>query len=288
MKRILITGADSYIGNSFEKWVKQWPDEYSVDTVDMRDGSWREKDFSGFDVVFHVAGIAHVSRSPKLKDLYYKVNRDLTIETAKKAKNEGVKQFIFMSSIIVYGESKSLKPVVITKDTIPKPTGFYGNSKLQAEQGIKKLENDQFKIIILRPPMIYGPGSKGNFPKLIKLAKITPIFPDFHNQRSMLYIDNLCEFIKLVIEKESSGVFFPQNEDYADTAELMKQLAKLHGKKIYLVKWMVPFVYLASPFLKQINKMFGSLVYEKLISDGFGEKYQVIGLQETLAKVVAV
>jgi len=199
MKKILITGANSYIGTSLEKWLEQYPEKYSVDTIDMKDKRWKEKSFTGYDVVFHVAGIAHISTDPKMEDLYYKVNRDLAIVTAKKAKKEGVKQFIFMSSIIVYGDSSSDKRI-IDRNTIPKPSNFYGDSKLQAEKGIKPLESDEFKIVILRPPMIYGKDSKGNYPKLAKAAKKLPIFPDIDNQRSMLHIDNLCEFIKLMID----------------------------------------------------------------------------------------
>jgi nucleoside-diphosphate-sugar epimerase len=166
MKKILITGANSYIGTSFEKYVSQWPDKYIVDTVDMIDGTWKQKDFSKYDVVFHVAGIAHVSPNPKLKELYYKVNRDIAIETAKKAKLEGIKQFIFMSSIIVYGESGRInEKKIINRDTVPRPANSYGDSKLQAEKGIKALENNRFKVVILRPPMIYGKGSKGNYNK---------------------------------------------------------------------------------------------------------------------------
>jgi UDP-glucose 4-epimerase len=196
MKKILITGANSYIGTSLEKWLERYPDRYSIDTVDMRSDEWKEKDFSKHDVVFHVAGIAHVSSDPKMEDLYYKVNRDLTIETAKKAKIEGVKQFIFMSSIIVYGDSSNInRKKVIDKNTVPLPSNFYGNSKLQAEDGIRPLESDDFKVVILRPPMIYGKGSKGNYPKLAKMAQKLPVFPDIDNKRSMLHVDNLCEFI---------------------------------------------------------------------------------------------
>lgn len=164
---------------------------------------------AGYDVVFHVAGIAHVSSDPKMEDLYYKVNRDLTIETAKKAKAEGVKQFIFMSSIIVYGDSSSSKRV-IDANTVPAPSNFYGNSKLQAEQGIKDLEADNFKIVVLRPPMIYGKGSKGNYPRLANISTKLPVFPDIDNERSMLHIDNLCEFIKVMIDYEEAGLFFPR------------------------------------------------------------------------------
>ncbi|MBQ8448191.1 MAG: NAD-dependent epimerase/dehydratase family protein, partial [Clostridia bacterium] len=159
MKRILITGANSYIGTSFENYMKQWVDEYSVDTVDMIDGTWREKDFGEYDVVFHVAGIAHKKETKENAELYYKVNRDLAIETAKKAKKDGVKQFIFLSSMSVYGMDTG----VITKDTVPTPKSNYGKSKLQAEEGMKELADDDFKICTIRPPMVYGEGCKGNY-----------------------------------------------------------------------------------------------------------------------------
>nr|WP_321305822.1 NAD-dependent epimerase/dehydratase family protein [uncultured Sphaerochaeta sp.] len=273
MKRILITGANSYVGTNVERWLNKEPDKYHVDIIDMIDGSWREKDFSGYDVVFHVAGIAHVDAKKNMESLYYKVNTDLTIETAQHAKKCGVKQFIFMSSIIVYGESKSLKPVVITRETEPKPNGFYGNSKLQAEIGIKKLEDQDFKVVILRPPMIYGPGSKGNFPKLIALAKKTPIFPAYHNQRSMLYIDNLCEFVRLVIDNEERGVFWPQNREYVDTCEVVRKVAEEAGHKIWVTKLLNPFVVLGALFIPRLSKVWGTLVYEKeLIIGNIAEK----------------
>jgi UDP-glucose 4-epimerase len=282
MKKILITGANSYIGSSFEKWVEQWPDKYAVDTVDMIDGSWKEKDFSGYDVVFHVAGIAHVSADPKMEDLYYKVNCDLTIEAAKKAKNEGVKQFIFMSSIIVYGDSSHInKRRVIDKNTIPEPSNFYGNSKLQAEDGIKPLENDKFKIVIIRPPMIYGKGSKGNYPKLASYAQKLPLFPNVDNERSMLHIDNLCEFIRLMIENNEQGLFFPQNEEYVKTAEMVKLISETHGKKIMLIKGFNPLLKLMGNFVGVVNKAFGNLVYEKSMSE-YKENYRIRDLQESI------
>ena len=277
MKRILITGADSYIGMSFEKWVAQWPDEYHVDTVDMIGDAWREKDFSGYDVVFHVAGIAHVSRNPKLKDLYYKVNRDLTIEAAEKAKSEGVKQFIFMSSIIVYGSKISY----ITKDTKPNPDNFYGDSKLQAEEGLLPLEADSFKVVILRPPMIYGPGSKGNFPKLVKLAKKLPIFPDYNNKRSMLFISNLTEFIRKAIDIQLVGFAFPQNSQYICTSNLVREISRLSQKKIFFIKVFNPLITLFKNNIVILNKMFSDLIYDKTMSE-YNFNYQKINFLKSL------
>ena len=233
MKKILITGADSYIGTSFENYISKF-EGYTVDTVDMIDGTWREKDFSDYDAVFHVAGLAHSdvgNVSEEVKQKYYAVNTYLTIETAEKAKKDGVRQFIFMSSAIVYGDSAPIgKTKIITKDTPVSPANFYGDSKVQAELGLKKLEDENFNVVILRPPMIYGKGSRGNYPILSKLAQKCPVFPYINNERSMLYIENLAEFVRLMIENNETGVFHPQNNEYSNTSELIKLIAEAHGK----------------------------------------------------------
>ncbi len=280
MKKILITGANSYIGTSVEKWLAKEPDKYHVETVDMRDESWKDKDFSKFDVVFHVAGIAHVSSDSKLEDLYYKVNRDLAIETAKKAKAEGVKQFIFMSSIIVYGDCRDTNGV-IDKYRVPVPNNFYGNSKLKAEQGIIPLESSTFKIVIIRSPMIYGKGSKGNYPKLANIAQWIPLFPDIDNQRSMLHIDNLCEFIKMIIDFEDRGIFFPQNKEYVKISEMVKLIAEMHGKNVKLVKVFNPLLRLLGLKIGLINKVFGNLVYEQSMSE-YKVDYRIRDLRESI------
>jgi len=267
MKRILITGANSYIGTSFERWMARHRDGYQVDTVDTLNGEWKKKDFRGYDVVFHVAGIAHVDVKKGNKEQYYKVNRDLAIEMAKKARQEGVGQFIFMSSIIVYGERYTLaKPFYITKDTIPRPTNYYGMSKLMAERGILRLQSDGFNVVILRPPMVYGKGSRGNYSKLVKLVSICPVFPDIRNKRSMLYVDNLCEFVRLMIDNEEKGIFFPQDKKYVGTVELAREIARAKGKKVIITKALNPFIwilYIIPYSRKIISKAFGSMAYEK-------------------------
>jgi len=265
MKRILITGANSYIGTSVEKYLAQWPDQYQVDTIDMIDGSWREKSFAGYDSVFHVAGIAHQDSgkiTEERKQLYYKVNTDLTVETAKKAKADGVGQFIFMSSIIIYGASGKMgEKKVITLETKPAPEGAYGDSKLQAELGIKPLQDDNFAVCILRPPMIYGPGCKGNYLLLERAALILPFFPDIENERSMLRIDNLCEHIREVIDHRAFGVCFPQNPEYVNTSQMVQNIAKTHNRKIYMTKIFNPVLRLMSGRARIVDKVFGNLVY---------------------------
>ena len=264
MKKILITGANSYIGTSFESYIKEnFTEQYLVDTVDMLDGSWHEKSFTGYDSVFHVAGIAHQKETRENAHLYYEVNRDLVIKTAEKAKKEGVKQFIFLSSMSVYGKNTG----IITEETPIAPKSHYGKSKVEAEKGIKDLQDVEFQVAILRPPMIYGKGCKGNYQTLVKLALKLPIFPYVKNQRSMLYIENLCEFVRLLVDSGESGLFCPQNAEYSNTSKMVKMIAEAHGKKVRLIKgfgWLIKFF---SLFSKTLQKAFGTLVYEREIRE---------------------
>lgn len=285
MKKILITGKGSYIGTSVENWLLKTPGVYQVDTVDMKDDNWKTVSFSGYDVVFHVAGIAHVSADPKMKELYFAVNRDLTIETAKKARAEGVKQFIFMSSIIVYGNSARVgKEKWISVDTKEQPADFYGQSKLEAEKGILPLESESFKVAVIRPPMIYGKGSKGNYRRLSSLACKAPIFPDIKNCRSMLHIDNLCEFVKLLIEHEDSGIFYPQNREYVTTSELARMIAACHNKKLRLTGIFNPVIRACGRFVGIVNKVFGSMAYEKGMSEYWEYQYCVVDFEESIRR----
>ena len=267
MKRILITGANSYIGTSVEKYLSQWPEDYRVDTIDLVDGSWREKDFSGYDSVFHVAGIAHIN-AKKLdqaaRDLYWRVNAELPAEVAAKAKAAGVRQFIFLSSMSVYGEHGSIKkPVVITKDTKPAPRDIYGESKLAAEEVVRSLQADDFAVCVLRPPMIYGPGCKGNYPMLVKAALKLPFFPDIQNERSMLFIDNLCAYVKTLVDGSLSGIHFPQNSEYVCTSRMVAQIARDHGRRIRLTRLFNPILRLLSGKAGVVDKVFGGLVYAR-------------------------
>ena len=285
MKKILITGANSYIGTSIERYLAQWPQQYQVDTVDMVDGSWSERSFAGYDAVFHVAGIAHSDTgnvSEERKALYYKVNTDLTVETAKKAKAEGVGQFIFMSSAIVYGDSAPIgQQKVITADTPLAPANFYGDSKVQAEKGILPLNDDNFHVVVLRPPMIYGPGSKGNYPVLSKLAQKLPVFPKVANQRSMLYIGNLAEFVRLMIENREQGIFWPQNGEYSNTTELVRLIANAQGKNILIVPGLGWALKLLGHATGLVNKAFGSLSYDMELSR-YREDYRKYSLAESI------
>ena len=289
MINVLITGAGSYVGESVRRYILSTSSDFEIDAVDTMNDAWKEADFSKYDVVYHVAGIAHVNADPKMEPLYYKVNRDLTVDVARTAKAAGVKQFIFMSSQIVFHESQSLKSEVLTADTKENPNGFYGDSKLQAEKGLENLNPDlnlnEMKICILRPPMIYGPNSKGNFPRLVKLAQKTPLFPAWHNKRSMLYIDNLAEFVKQAILRELSGTFYPQNRELADTVEIIRYFAKANGHKVWITRLLNPFVWLGSFVLQPINKMFATYYYDPKMSK-VDFDYQLVSFEESLKRMV--
>ncbi len=298
MKKVLITGANSYIGVSFEEYVKEhYSSELVIDTVDMIDGSWRKKDFSAYDIVYHVAGLAHadvgkVDEATKAK--YYAVNTDLAIETCRKAKDDGVKQFVFMSSAIVYGDSAPYgKRRRITKNTKPKPSNFYGDSKWKADKGVRKLACDgnngerEYVVTVLRPPMIYGKGSKGNYPTLANMAKKLPIFPDVVNERSMLYIENLCEFLCQVMIRGEGGIFWPQNAEYSRTSSVVKFIAKSSGHKIIVSKLFNWVVSLASHIPGKIsglaNKAFGNQSYDQEMSI-YDFDYQIVTLKESIKR----
>ena len=295
-KKVLITGAGSYIGESFKEYAaEKYGDNFIIKDVDMLDGTWRDMDFSEFDIVYHVAGIAHAdvgNVDESIKEKYYAVNTDLAVEVCKKAKAEGVKEFIFMSSMIIYGDSAPYgKSKIIDENTVPKAANFYGDSKLQADVAVRELASDEFKVIVLRPPMIYGKGSKGNYPTLAKLAKKLPVFPDVDNKRSMLHIDNLCEFlcqIMLVKVTQDATVLIPQNSEWTKTTEMVKEIANVYNKKIVISKNLKPFVKIARVVPGKIrglvNKAFGNMVYATSVSEYPEINYEVVNLKNSIKR----
>lgn len=257
MKKVLVTGVNSYVGNSFAEWVEQYPEEYDVDRISVRDDKWKEIDLSAYDSILHVAGIAHKKETKENSSLYYKVNRDLTIALAEKAKKENVKQFVFLSTMSVYG----VEIGVIDENTRLNPKTYYGKSKKEAEKGIKAIETNDFKVAIIRPPMIYGKNCPGNYQRLRSLALKTPVFPDIDNRRSMIFINNLTEFLRLLILDQRHGLFCPQNKEYVNTAELVKEIAKVNQKKIMLTNIFTSLLKVTN--VNTANKVFGDLIYKK-------------------------
>ncbi len=262
MMRVLITGAQSYIGTSLRQWLPL--DAFEVAEICVKNAV-DPSVFARVDTVVHVAGIAHRKETAQDESLYFSVNVDLPVTIAQMAKQQGVKQFVFLSSMSVYGETVGN----ITRDTLPKPQSFYGQSKWQAEQALLQMETPSFRIAILRPPMIYGKGCKGNYPRLANLVCKVPFFPAVKNERSMLYIDTLCAFLQALIKSQQGGLFFPQNEAYVSTNELVTSIAKARNKSLYLVPcfgWLLAGL---STKIGFVGKVFGSLTYDQSMSDAF-------------------
>ncbi|MXQ48396.1 NAD-dependent epimerase/dehydratase family protein [Streptococcus pneumoniae] len=278
MKKVLITGANSYIGTSFEKWLEQSENDYHVDTLDMIDPKWREFDFSRYDSIFHVAAIVHKNERKMDPTLYDKVNRDLPMDLASIAKKAGVKQFIFLSSMSVYGNTHE----VITKETVEAPSTYYGKSKLAAEEALKTLQSETFNLLIIRPPMVYGPEATGNYTRLSKLSKITPLFPKVDNKRSMVYIDILLEFVRQSIDNNLSGIHFPQNQNFVTTSELVKTIREVNGKNTILTSLFNPLINLLIK-IGPISKLFGNLVYAQEMSQVEFD-YQVVDFYNSIVK----
>lgn len=292
MKKVLITGTNSYIGVSFENYVKEhYSSDLYTEAMDMIDGTWRGKSFVCYDIVYHVAGLAHAdvgNVSEEIKRKYYTVNTDLAIETAKKAKADGVKQFVFMSSAIIYGDSAPYrKQKMITADAEPSPANFYGDSKWQADKGVRELGSPDFTVTVLRPPMIYGNGSKGNYQILAAMAKKLPVFPDVQNERSMLYIENLCEFLCQVMIRGEGGIFWPQNAEYTRTSEMVRMIAEASGHKIGVSKawnWVVGLAHRIPGKTKDLtNKAFGNLSYDQSMSR-YDFEYQIVDLRTSIER----
>ncbi len=258
MKRILITGAKSYIGEAVKDYLLQEQGYYEVVVKDTMGWIPKPEDFYGFDVVFNVAGIAHIKETADNRHLYFDINRDLVVSIANNARKAGVKQFIALSSMSVYG----LTVGHITKKTKVNPVDAYGLSKAQADKKIRRLENDNFKFACLRPPMVYGKNCKGNYQILRKFVLKSFLFPNIKNERSMIYIGNLCEFVKKCIDKEMSGIFFPQNAQYVSTYNMVKNIAYINKEKIWFTPVFNFFIKICP--MNVIKKVFGSLTYEKV------------------------
>ena len=235
MKKILITGSGSYIGEKVKEYLLDYSDKYIVDMKDAIGWNPQVGDFLGYDVVFNVAGIAHIKETNENRHLYYDINRDLAVKIATSAKEAGVKQFILLSTMSVYGLTEGR----ICKDSKVNPQNAYGKSKAEADEVISSLSDKGFRFACLRPPMVYGKGCKGNYQSLRWFSLKSPLFPWYDNKRSMIYIGNLCEFVKRCIDEEKSGLFFPQNAEYTKTSEMVKLIAKCHGKRIRLIKVLI-------------------------------------------------
>ena len=267
MKRVLVTGKSSFIAGHFARHMEKYADEYAVELVSVRGDSWKNIDFSKYDAIIHAAGIAHVGYKDEMHDEYMKVNRDLTLDIARAAKAAGVKQFVFLSSIIIYGPAaKAGCTRYISAATRPAPENAYGESKLLAENGLREIAGDGFAVAILRLPMVYGNGCKGNYATLSKYADMLPLFPALCGFRSAVSVESLAEKLRICIEKRLSGTFFPQDREYMTTPGMLKTIRAARGKRTCitgLFNWVIRITANIGP----VKRIFGGIAYNKDLPD---------------------
>ena len=288
-KRVLVIGASSYIGDGFAKYAKG---RLYVDIVDSYEG-WKTAPFEEYDTVLMVAGLAHQKWTRKQrrtnKDLYFAINRDLAVAVAKKAKAGGIKQFIYLSSMAVYGQTEG----EISADTkpVPRNSDYYGLSKYQAEEALISVFRAKAdkplhcpdSLCIIRPPMVYGPGCPGKFSALVKVAKTLPFIPNIKNRRSMIYIDNLSELLCIAAEQGVTGILQPHNKEYVNTAWLLAEVAKVMGNRRWILPGLGLLVKCAMPFSSAAKTAFGCLYYTMDATQmPFDDDYQLVSTHESV------
>lgn len=283
--RVLITGKDSYIGLHIRSCLEKY--NYSVDEADMLADDWRSYDFSNYETIIHVAAVVHENAKSSDWEKFKKVNVQLVRDVAVKAKSEGVKQFIFFSTMAVYGQDKKLpQGNVINKDTLLLPVSLYGKSKYMAEQILEELSDDNFKVAVLRPPNVYGKNCPGNYIATFKtITQKLPLFPFAYNdsRQSFIYIDNLSNLVRLIIENRSSGIFMPQDDFIPNTNDLLNMIAKATNNKIHFSKFLGFFVRVFR-FVPLVNKLYGGVSYDECMSNSFDCKYRVVSFEEGIKK----
>ena len=294
-KKVLVTGTSGYIGTSFKQYVERKngnmpQDLWHVTFVSVRNDKWRELDFSEYDVILHTAALVHKKEQPEMEKMYHKVNYVLTKDLAEKAvadiarckKDTGREhkiQFVFLSTMSVYG----IVTGRIDENTKLTPVNFYAKTKLQAEAALQKFTSENFLVTIVRPPMIYGKKCTGNYSLLEKLATKVPFFPKSNNERSMLYIDNMSEFLRLVMEKSATGIYCPQNKEFVNTSDMVSLIRKSYGKKGVIIPGGGWLLNILAGKISLFAKVFGTLTYDKCMSvyEAIGD-YQIVDFEESI------
>ena len=249
--KVILTGKNSYISNNTCTYINSLG--FEAKCISIRNGI-DSIDFRGVDAVIHCAAIVH-KKEADYKNKYDNINYNLTVKLVNKALNSGVKHFVFLSTMAVYGKTTG----EINSKTPLAPTTLYGKSKLKAEEYLLSNIKDKMKVSIIRPPMVYGKNCVGNYNKLAKIAKLTPIIPDTKNKKSLIYIENLAYLIGNIIKEGKEGIFMPMDNEYVTTAKIMKLISNkpvsvLLGSILKLVPFNI------------VKKSFGTLFYSEEIA----------------------
>lgn len=258
----MITGASGFIGTNF---IERYKEKYNIVPVDLLKVKPEEIEFKDVDTVLHLAALVHqMNGAPREK--YFEINTELTRKIAEAAKKNKVKHFVFYSTVAVYGTHGSLnEKLILTKESKVNPKTPYAQSKWEAEKILKNLENSNFKISILRPPMVYGENCPGNMKRLEKLVKIFPILPfgNDENKRTLVHIDKLLEITKDVIDKEIIGIIIPKDDKDISIKEILEYIFKEKNKRRILIKFpkfMRNILYKITP--EMIESLYGDLRFK--------------------------
>jgi len=261
MKNILVTGVTGFVGKNL---FKKLNNRYNVSLVSRAPTNGfceayekfnvgefsQDTDFTPslikVDSVIHLAGKAHIKEKNSLAalDEFRKSNVLVTLKLAEQAAEKGVKRFIFISSIGVNGVSNTTP---FKYSDIASPTENYAVSKYEAEIGLKKIaEATGMEVVIIRPPLVYGKGARGNFGTLLKIADKNLPLPlgAINNQRSFVAIDNLVDLIITCIEHPNAinQTFLVSDDEEISTSNLLRKLTLAAGKKPLLIPVPVPFL----------------------------------------------
>lgn len=289
---ILIIGKNSYIGNHIDEWLSD--KGHKVVQLDVLTEDWQNYDYSPYDSIVHVAGIVH---RPDCKDwnLYKSVNTDMPLAIASKFKAQSTKfkagqkiSYIYFSTMGVYGVEKKLGASVVDAQTQMTSESPYGKSKLLAEQGLSKLQDKNFDVAFVRPPSVYGKGCRGGYITGFKsIASKLPIIPDAYNNavQSFVYIDNLCECVRLIVENHLSGGFCPQDDEIPNANRLFEVICKGIGKKYRASKFLGFCLRLVS-FIPLVKKAYGGISYARALSDIKNHDYVVVPFAEGMKRTV--
>ncbi len=279
-RKVLVIGKSGFIGGTLAQWLGERG--YEVFLVSGRREEWKSFDMTGIDTVVYAAGLAHTKEKKGSEELFLKANVWQAQGSAKKAKQSGVSQYIYISSMNVYGSAGKR----IGADTPVEPDSLYGRSKRQGELKILELESGQLAVAIIRPPVVSGAGCKGSIRLLEKASNYITFFPDFPNQRSMIDIINLCSFISCLIDSNARGVYHPQNKEYISTYQLLSLMAHSRGRTVRPISFLNPLIARMIPRVKLLRKIFGDDCYDRAMSEYNNCFYWIRGHGESIHDMV--
>lgn len=262
-KTLMITGASGFIGSNF---IKKYENEYNIIPVCLIKNKPEDLDYTGVDTILHLAALVHQMKGAP-EEKYFEVNTELTRRLATTAKEKGVGHFVFYSTVAVWGTHGYFEhDKVITLKTPLNPLTAYAKSKYDAEKILNELKNDDFKISILRPPMVYGENCPGNMKRLEKLVDILPILPfgNNENKRAVIHVNKLLNETNKIIQNEKEGILIPRDENSISIKDILEGIIEKKNKKrilIKLPKCIIRIFYRINP--KVVKSLYGSLVFRE-------------------------